>query len=105
MNSMQLYNKKRIKKNKRFIKRILFSSFFCLLLFTFVSKGQNSQMEKLKESQKELEINISNLNYELMSLKDDYKNRDSDSFKEKTAREKLNMIKGDELIYEDENNK
>ena len=48
---------------------------------------------------------ISSIRGEIDSIKEDYENRNTDEYKEKIAREKLGMIKKDEYVYKDENNK
>ena len=65
----------------------------------------NRQRLSLKENITETNTKISKVKKEIDTIKKDYENRNTDDFKEKIAREKLGMIKKDEYVYKDENNK
>lgn len=65
----------------------------------------NRQRLSLKENITETNTKISKIKKEIDTIKKDYENRNTDDFKEKIAREKLGMIKKDEYVYKDENNK
>ena len=58
----------------------------------------NKDIESLNKKKDDLQITIK-------SLKEDYDNRNTDEFKEKIARDRLDMVKKSEVVYEDDNNK
>lgn len=64
----------------------------------------NAEIAKVTSQISEKNDEIENIKLDIDSLKDDYKNRNSDEFKEKIARERLGMIKKDEYVYKDNNN-
>ena len=83
---------------------------FLVFILTFFltrafNKNMNRQRLSLKENIKETNTKISKVKKEIDTIKKDYENRNTDDFKEKIAREKLGMIKKDEYVYKDENNK
>lgn len=105
MNDLNKFNKDRCKKNRKFIK---FFSGMVIVSFSFffvLSAYQKKTLSDLEENIKENEEYINKLNLDIESLKYDYSMRNTDEFKEKIARSRLNMIKDDEYLYEDENRK
>lgn len=105
MNKCEKYLKNRSKKNKRF----LMGSILVFVLVFILSKSFNSkvnaQIVDLNANIKTTNSKISSIRGEIESIKEDYENRNTDEYKEKIAREKLGMIKKDEYVYKDENNK
>lgn len=65
----------------------------------------NAQIGSLNNDIKSTSSKISSLRKDIDTIKNDYENRNTDEYKEKVAREKLGMIKKDEYVYKDENNK
>lgn len=105
MNKYEKYLKNRSKKNKRFLMVSVFAFLLVLLLSRAFNYRVNAQIDTLNNNISSKASEISNVKEEIDSIKEDYENRNTDKFKEKLAREKLGMIKKDEYVYKDENNK
>ena len=104
MNKCEKYLKNRSKKNKRFLMGSIVFVLVFVLSKSFNSKV-NAQIVDLNANIKTTNSKISSIRGEIDSIKEDYENRNTDEYKEKIAREKLGMIKKDEYVYKDENNK
>ena len=93
--------KKRRKNTKRKfnIKTILVSVFAVYFLFTFVN--QQFQLTELDKNVKTLEKQVEKKQKELKSLNDNEEYYASDEYIEKTAREKLGLIRADETVFVD----
>ena len=98
---------KRKNKNK-FSTIIVLALIFISVTFTVKLVEQNRALNQLKNEKASYEKQMSSLNEEIEELKKDYEKKDSMEFVEKIAREKLGMIKSQELIVidkEDEDKK
>lgn len=105
MNKYERYIKNRPKKNTRFLIMVFLVFILTFFLTRAFNKNMNRQRLSLKENITETNTKISKVKKEIDTIKKDYENRNTDDFKEKIAREKLGMIKKDEYVYKDENNK
>lgn len=105
MNKYERYIKNRSKKNTRFLIMVFLVFILTFFLTRAFNKNMNRQRLSLKENITETNTKISKIKKEIDTIKKDYENRNTDDFKEKIAREKLGMIKKDEYVYKDENNK
>lgn len=105
MNKYERYIKNRSKKNTRFLIMVFLVFILTFFLTRAFNKNMNRQRLSLKENITEINTKISKVKKEIDTIKKDYENRNTDDFKEKIAREKLGMIKKDEYVYKDENNK
>lgn len=83
----------------------IFAFVLVFLLAKSFNNKINLQMGAINNDIKSTSSKISSLRNEIDSIKKDYENRNTDEYKEKVAREKLGMIKKDEYVYKDENNK
>lgn len=70
-----------------------------LLYFGVQVIQQNQHMKALEKERLEYEQEIEALNLKIIDLKDKIDNKNSDEYIEKMAREKLKMVKPDEIIY------
>ncbi|MCI5840201.1 MAG: septum formation initiator family protein [Peptoniphilaceae bacterium] len=99
MSNLRKFNRQRREKNKRFILFIFLMTMALFACFYFSIQKIKSSSEivdkKILEQQQEAQA----LKVQIEALKEDYKNRNTDSFKEKIAREKLGM----EKVSSDEN--
>ena len=105
MNKYERYLKNRSKKNKRFLIVTVFAFVLVLLLSKSFNNKIYAQMSTVDNNIKSTNNKISSLKNEIDTIKEDYENRNTDGYKEKVAREKLGMVKKDEYVYKDENNK
>lgn len=105
MNKYEKYLKNRSKKNKRFLIMNILAFVLVFLLAKSFNNKLNAQMGAINNDIKSTSSKISSLRNEIDTIKKDYENRNTDEYKEKVAREKLGMIKKDEYVYKDENNK
>lgn len=91
------YLSKRKVKNKRFLKMIAGLIVLSSVGFLYLNSSMNAENEKMSKdiisSQKKLE----DVKTEIDGLKEDYEMRNTDQFKEKVAKEKLGMVKKDEV--------
>lgn len=91
------YLSKRKVKNKRFLKMITGVLVLSSVGFLYLNSSMNAENEKMSKdiisSQKKLE----DVKTEIDGLKEDYEMRNTDQFKEKVAKEKLGMVKKDEV--------
>lgn len=99
------YLKKRKKNNRTFLLSLLIIFLVTGLSFSFLYKKI-----KIEEAQVDKEIiakekNKASLKKDIQALENDYENRNTDAFKEKIARERLDMIKDNEYVYKDANNR
>lgn len=91
------YLSKRKVKNKRFLRMIAGLIVLSSVGFWYLNSSMNAENEKMSKdiisSQKKLE----DVKTEIDGLKEDYEMRNTDQFKEKVAKEKLGMVKKDEV--------
>jgi cell division protein DivIC len=104
MSRNQKYLKNRKKYNRRYLFCILIVLTIAFFGFRKMNRIMNAEIAKVTSQISEKNDEIENIKLDIDSLKDDYKNRNSDEFKEKIARERLGMIKKDEYVYKDNNN-
>lgn len=105
MNKYERYLKNRSQKNLRFLLVILLLFVLGLFLSRSFNKNIDAKLSSMDKNIKTTNSKITNVKTDIESIKKDYENRNTDEFKEKLAREKLEMIKKDEYVYKDENNK
>ncbi|CEQ25712.1 FtsB family cell division protein [Paraclostridium sordellii] len=93
-------------KRKKFIGQyVVVSSFLFVLLLSLVG-GFATQIVKTIQYNKEiaqLKSNIKNVDKEIKDLKKDKQRLDNDKYIEDIARERLKMVKSNEIIYIDIN--
>lgn len=91
------YLSKRKEKNKRFLRMISGLIVLSSVGFWYLNSSMNAENEKMSKdiisSQKKLE----DVKTEIDGLREDYEMRNTDQFKEKVAKEKLGMVKKDEV--------
>ena len=98
------YLKRRRKQNQKFLLTI-----FAVLLvagLSYYASGVKANKE-MASLDKEIYSSVKkkeSLQAEIKELKDDYEKRNTDEFKEKIARDRLDMVKKSEVVYEDDNN-
>ncbi len=97
--------KEKTEKNKSFKSNVLYGMSLLLVVVAFLCVLYHEQQEKF-----ELEQEIKQLSQQAVEaakynneIKDRIKYSDEDEYVEKIAREKLNMIKDDEVIYINKN--
>lgn len=96
---------KRKKKNK-FSTIIVLAVIFISVTFTIKLVDQKKSLNQLKAEKANYESQMTSLNNEIEELKEDYDKKDSMEFVEKIAREKLGMVKSQEIVViEDEEDK
>lgn len=98
------YFRRRRRQNKRFLLTIVSVLVLAFGFLSIYNQNYQKQMASLDKDIASTQAKKDELDKEIKSLKDDYKNRNTDEFKEKIARERLNMVKKSEVVYEDENN-
>lgn len=99
------YLKKRKNQNQRFLLGILSLLLVSGAGYKLYGVRVSRQMAYLD---KEISSSIKkkdDLVGEIKELKEDYEKRNTDEFKEKIARNRLDMVKKSEVVYEDDNNK
>ncbi|CEQ32160.1 septum formation initiation protein [[Clostridium] sordellii] len=93
-------------KRKKFLGQyVVVSSFLIVLLLSLVG-GFATQIVKTIQYNKEiaqLKSNIKNVDKEIKDLKKDKQRLDNDKYIEDIARERLKMVKSNEIIYIDIN--
>lgn len=98
------YLSKRKEKNKRFLRMIAGVLVLSSVGFWYLNSSMNAENEKMSKdiisSQKKLE----DVKTEIDGLREDYEMRNTDQFKEKVAKEKLGMVKKDEVSEKPEEN-
>lgn len=96
-------NKNKSTKKIKFVNR--YSLFFVLICFIFGKTIYNQSTEKNKLNSKiaVLEEKKEKLNTEIDNIKKDIQDKDSEEFVVKIAREKLKMIKKNEVIIKYKN--
>lgn len=96
------YLSKRKEKNKRFLRMIAGLIVLSSVGFWYLNSSMNAENEKMSKdiisSQKKLE----DVKTEIDGLREDYEMRNTDQFKEKVAKEKLGMVKKDEVSEKSE---
>ncbi|RKD20925.1 cell division protein FtsL [Caminicella sporogenes DSM 14501] len=95
-------------KKKSFLKRNRIHIIICLILFIYLSITMIKQEIKIRELKNEEKQALKQVNELKMKIKDMKKNiekSDSKEFVEKVAREKLKMVKPNEIIYIIQDNK
>lgn len=73
------------------------------LIFTVALFHQYSIRQNLISTQIDMEIQLTKANAEGAALKKQFDNQTTPEFVEKAAREKLNMVKPNEIVFIDEN--
>ena len=104
MSRNKSYFQKRRVKNKRFlliIALILVSSF---VYFKIYNKNLDKKISELNSLINDENLKKDSLKNSISEIKQDYSNRNTDEFKEKIARNRLDMVKESEVSYEDGNN-
>lgn len=105
MNKDLRYLKNRRKNNRRYFLCIIIVLTIAFFVFRKINRAIKDEITALNNQIKEKNSEIENIKLDIASLKSDYKIRNTDEFKEKIARERLGMVKKDEYIYKDGNNK
>ncbi|GAA0106439.1 hypothetical protein UT300013_30630 [Paraclostridium sordellii] len=93
-------------KRKKFIGQYVVVSSFLLVLLLSLVGGFATQIVKTIQYNKEiaqLKSNIKNVDKEIKDLKKDKQRLDNDKYIEDIARERLKMVKSNEIIYIDIN--
>lgn len=99
---MFLKNNKSKKKNK--YSKIYLFMFVCLcFIFGKTLLNQNAEKNKLNAKIEELKINKDQLANEIDGIKKDIQDKDSEEFVVKIARDKLKMVKKNEIIVKYKN--
>lgn len=89
-------------KKRSIIKRNRFLAVLILLFLLYIGSTlvrQELRMYELKAEEKEAEGQLASLNGEIAVLKEDLEASKTLEFAEKVAREKLKMVKPDEIVY------
>lgn len=92
---------KKNKKKKFRLRHLLLLLFSLYVATTFIS--QQKTLRELKAQKRMKEEEIVELEKEVEQLNDEINHSDSLEFVEKVAREELNMVKPNEVIYVDKN--
>ena len=84
---------------------IIYSVIMTVMTLIFVAAlfHQYSIRQDLISAQIDMEISLTKANAEGAALKKEYDNQSSPEFIEKVAREKLNMVRPNEIVFIDEN--
>lgn len=93
-------------KRKKFLGQYVVVSSFLLVLLLSLVGGFATQIVKTIQYNKEiaqLKSNIKNVDNEIKDLKKDKQRLDNDKYIEDIARERLKMVKSNEIIYIDIN--
>ena len=93
-------------KRKKFLGQYVVVSSFLLALLLSLVGGFATQIVKTIQYNKEiaqLKSNIKNVDKEIKDLKKDKQRLDNDKYIEDIARERLKMVKSNEIIYIDIN--
>ena len=93
-------------KRKKFLGQYVVVSSFLLVLLLSLVGGFATQIAKTIQYNKEiaqLKSNIKNVDKEIKDLKKDKQRLDNDKYIEDIARERLKMVKSNEIIYIDIN--
>lgn len=93
-------------KRKKFLGQYVVVSSFLLVLLLSLIGGFATQIVKTIQYNKEiaqLKSNIKNVDKEIKDLKKDKQRLDNDKYIEDIARERLKMVKSNEIIYIDIN--
>ncbi|MFR6018857.1 MAG: FtsB family cell division protein [Paraclostridium sordellii] len=93
-------------KRKKFLGQYVVVSSFLLVLLLSLVGGFATQIVKTIQYNKEiaqLKSNIKNVDKEIKDLKKDKQRLDSDKYIEDIARQRLKMVKSNEIIYIDIN--
>ena len=93
-------------KRKKFLGQYVVGSSFLLVLLLSLVGGFATQIVKTIQYNKEiaqLKSNIKNVDKEIKDLKKDKQRLDNDKYIEDIARERLKMVKSNEIIYIDIN--
>ena len=91
-------------KRKKFLGQYVVVSSFLLVLLLSLVGGFATQIVKTIQYNKEiaqLKSNIKNVDKEIKDLKKDKQRLDNDKYIEDIARERLKMVKSNEIIYLD----
>ena len=93
-------------KRKKFLGQYVVVSSFLLVLLLSLVGGFATQIVKTVQYNKkiaQLKSNIKNVNKEIKDLKKDKQRLDNDKYIEDIARQRLKMVKSNEIIYIDIN--
>lgn len=105
MTKKNSYFKKRRKKNQKFLITIVSIMVLSAGSFNLYNKALDREFAKVNKDIKSLTKKKEELQISINGLKEDYENRNTDEFKEKIARDRLDMVKKSEVVYQDDNNK
>lgn len=105
MTKKNSYFKKRRQQNQRFLITILSIMVLAAGSFNMYNKALDREFSKVNKDMESLTKKKEDLQISINGLKEDYENRNTDEFKEKIARDRLDMVKKSEVVYEDDNNK
>ncbi|MDD7305829.1 MAG: septum formation initiator family protein [Peptoniphilaceae bacterium] len=105
MNKNQKYLRNRKKNNRKYLISLVILITIAFFGFKKMNQAIHEQISILNQQIKEKNSQIENVKVDIAGLKSDYEMRNSDEFKEKIARERLGMVKKDEYVYKDGNNK
>lgn len=105
MTKKNSYFKKRRQQNQRFLITILSILVLAAGSFNMYNKALDREFSKVNKDMDSLTKKKEDLQISINGLKEDYENRNTDEFKEKIARDRLDMVKKSEVVYEDDNNK
>lgn len=105
MNKDQRYLKNRKKHNRRYLISIIIVLTIAFLGFKKMNAAIQAEIANLNQQIQDKNSEIENVKVDIAGLKSDYEMRNTDDFKEKLARERLGMVKKDEYVYKDGNNK
>lgn len=94
---------KKIRKNKKFFNIYTVLFLFVSFIFGRTLLNQNIQKNMLNAKIEVLKNNKDQLNNEIDSIKKDIQDKDSEEFVVKIAREKLKMVKKNEIIVKYKN--
>ena len=105
MTKKNSYFKKRRKKNQKFLITIVSIMVLGAGSFNLYNRALDREFAKVNKDIKSLTKKKEELQISINGLKEDYENRNTDEFKEKIARDRLDMVKKSEVVYQDDNNK
>lgn len=104
MNKQKAYLKNRKKSNRRFLLILLVFLAICFFASRVLVNNMNGELDKYSGQISEKKEDIETVKKDIDDIKNNYKQRNTDKFKEKIARDRLGMVKSDEYVYKDKNN-
>lgn len=105
MTKKNSYFKKRRKKNQKFLITIVSIMVLAAGSFNLYNRALDREFAKVNKDMQSLTKKKEELQISIDGLKEDYENRNTDEFKEKIARDRLDMVKKSDVVYQDDNNK